>query len=1028
MALVRATAQMGGLALPEWPDTTGGDTGAQVKRWRVWLRQVWAEESVAEAVEFASPVLARRVEAVCAGQRLDRRQLRRMVSSVTRYLLRITGRATPFGVFAGVAAVRFGPELKVRWGGRHRAVARADAVWLTDVITQMESCPQLLARLPVVTNNLCFVRGERLIVPYQPHTHGPGWIASVEVSMRHTRAVRMVVQAARSPIRYGELAGKLAADFPTTPGSAIDSMLAELVARHVLVSSLRAPVTTTDAFGYVLNQLTAVHADDILRVAPRLRELREIQAELAMHNRTPSARTSRGVRKSAADRMRAVSDSAEQPVTVDLRLECEIVLPHQVAREAEVAASVLMRLTAHPFGTSAWQDYHEKFLERYGSGSLVPIMELVDTDVGLGFPAGYRGSADDSSAPRLSVRDERLLALAQQAAMDGSDEIILDERGISALEVGDLAKVQVPPHVELCVQIQATSPYALGRGEFELVVVSAPRAAGTMAGRFIDLLDASDRDRMAQVFAQLPTSDVGAMPVQLSFPPLYPRTENVMRVPTLLPHTIFLAEHRAPSDALIPVEDLAVGGDWRRLYLVSLSRQRQLEPTVLHALDFRAQTPPIARFLCELVRAQAAAYTQFDWGAASRLPFLPRVRHGRTVLSTTRWNLSAADLPALGAPWPDWTAAMSAWQHRYRVPAAAYLCEGDRRIRLDLDERAHLALLRAHLDRSGHATLAEAPDAQAHGWLDGRPHEIVVPLVTARPTRWPPIPQRSAPDLAIGRDHGHLPGCSEWLFAKLYVHPDRQSEVLADYLPRLLSTWDSPPEWWFVRYRDPEPHLRLRIRLPSPHGFGHTAHKVGTWTADLRHLGLVRYVQLDTYYPETARYGAGKVMSAGEATFAADSCAVVAQLAQQHQGAPHHQAITAANFVDIATGFTGGIGHGMRWLVNHAKTEPATPPSREVFTEAIRLADPHDGWAALRRVTGGETIIQTWRQRRRALADYRAQLSTTDEIEPDSVLTSLLHVHHNRASGIDKDDERVCLRLARAAALAWITQAEMNSG
>lgn len=45
--------------------------------------------------------------------------------------------------------------------------------------------------------------------------------------------------------------------------------------------------------------------------------------------------------------------------------------------------------------------------------------------------------------------------------------------------------------------------------------------------------------------------------------------------------------------------------------------------------------------------------------------------------------------------------------------------------------------------------------------------------------------------------------------------------------------------------------------------------------------------------------------------------------------------------------------------------------------------------------------------------------STEDGTNPDTVLDSLLHAHHIRAAGIDKPDERTCLRLARAAALTW---------
>ena len=44
----------------------------------------------------------------------------------------------------------------------------------------------------------------------------------------------------------------------------------------------------------------------------------------------------------------------------------------------------------------------------------------------------------------------------------------------------------------------------------------------------------------------------------------------------------------------------------------------------------------LARFLPEVSTAQATVLTAFDWGAASRLPFLPKVRYGRLQLTTRR--------------------------------------------------------------------------------------------------------------------------------------------------------------------------------------------------------------------------------------------------------------------------------------------------------------------------------------------------------------------------------------------------------
>lgn len=139
---------------------------------------------------------------------------------MVRYLLRLTSRATPFGFFAGVAALRLGSSASVRWGEQHHAAARLDAMWLAEVITRLEVRPEVLRRLPVVANNLGFVRGDRLVVPCQQRPSVPGGVRPGDVSVRHTRAVQAAIQAAQVPITIGELIGKLAAELPGRPGFA----------------------------------------------------------------------------------------------------------------------------------------------------------------------------------------------------------------------------------------------------------------------------------------------------------------------------------------------------------------------------------------------------------------------------------------------------------------------------------------------------------------------------------------------------------------------------------------------------------------------------------------------------------------------------------------------------------------------------------------------------------------------------------------------------------------------------------------
>lgn len=1001
------------LPVASCPDLSG-DAPEHVAQWLTWLRDVWADGAVADAISYASPALAREVRSLSAADAPDVRRARRTVSSVARYVLRMTGRATPFGLFAGVATASFGQTLVWRWGSDHRAVASIGGAWSAELIARLESCPELFRRLRIVANDLCFRRGDRLVVPYPPRKHrmdGP----INEISVRCTTAVQMAVEAAGTPIRCSELAAKLAVEFPSASLPSIEAMLTDLVKQHVLISNLRPPATVIDVIGHLIEQLEAAPVDGIPQAVEVLALLRKIRCELVRHNGASGPGAERRARADVLTRIRELGAGPAAPIGLDLHLDCRVVLPRRVAREAEAAASALARLSAHPLGALAWQEYHTRFFERYGVGALVPVLELVNPDVGLGFPAGFLGGADQLR-PTITARDERLLVLAQSAVLDGSHEVVVDENLLGQL--ASKATPRWPAHRELRFQLQAASAAALKDGDFSLVVSGVSRGAATMIGRFVGSLSRTEQASVKSTLAELPVGETGAFVAQLSFAPLTEVAANVSRVPELLLHVVGLGEHPVGNRPRIPVSDLAVGCEGDRLYLASMSQRRRVEPVVPHALDLSTHAPPLARFLAEIGNAQSATLTGFDWGAANHLPFLPRLRYARAILTSARWVLDAADLPGKGASWPKWDDIFQKWQETRRLPNAVLLVRGDRRLRLNLSDRGQRALLRASLVRERKVVLEEAVDRDAHGWCGGRAHEIVVQVANSQN----PDVHRPVGTQVARRGDGHVPGASPWFFVKLYGSPGRQTELLISHFPDLLAMWSAEPRWWFIRYRDPEPHIRLRIAVADPMEFGLVAARVGSWAQRLRRSGLIRDVQFATYYPETGRWGNGPLMAAAEEVFSAESHAVVAQLGE---GAElYSQTLTAAQFVATAIAFKGTAELGVSWLTRHVAAAASEVIARDVRNEAVRLADPTDDWIGLRSLSGGQAIVDAWRIRDQALASYGALLSGSG-VDSDAILASLLHAHHMRANEPDPADERICLRLARAAAQAW-TARRMN--
>ncbi|MCZ4506750.1 lantibiotic dehydratase [Streptomyces sp. ActVer] len=995
-ALLRAAA-MPLTDLPGWwPDPS--DTDACVR----WLTQVWTDARFADAVRQTSGDLATRVDAICAGQPARPKQVRRAAMATVRYVLRAAGRPTPFGLFAGVAPVSVGCTPYVRWGETHRAVVRVDTEWLDDVIVRLEGCHDLLERLDVVLNNLAVRRGGRLHVP-----HGGPMGATV----RRTSAVRVIEDAARGPVRFAALAEQLAASFPRTEPKTIGTLLGALVREKFLITSLRAPMTDTDPLAHLIARLHGADADTVPEAAQLLHELEAAHRAVHEHNRLPANRQE-PQRQQLAAQLRRLSDAGRSPLAVDLLLDAEARIPESVAQEMERAADVLLRLTRRPTGQGVWKEYQVAFWERYGTGTLVPVKEVVDPAAGLGYPAEYPGSRMTAPPPALSGRDERLLALAWQGLADGSREIVLTDELIDRIADDGPTWQDAPPHVEMCARLHADSLSALERGNFILTVTPA-RSAGTLTSRFTPVATGTG---LEELYRQVPAGIENALTAQLSFPPLYPHTENVGRVPAYLPHVIPLGEHRGLDDTaptLIDVDDLAVTATHTRLYLVSISRRRVVDPQVFHAMALDKQPPPLARFLAHLTRAFGPAWTGFDWGPhGARLPFLPRVRYRRVIISPSRWNLTADALPGRGADTGEWANALGRWRKQWHCHGAVELRKDDRTRRLQLDVPAHAAVLRAHLDREGQAVLTEAPPEESYGWIGGHVHEIALPLTSTRPPA--PDPLSGFLPVLANSTLGPVPGSGQapWLNTKIYTHPDQFEELIGTHLAGLVAQLPDGPEWWFVRYRAPHDldHLRLRIRTRSPGQYTGCTELVAQWAAGLRREGLSSRLVFDTYTPEIGRYGPGTALRSAETVFAADSAYVLAALQSLGTDGMDRRALAAAGMVDIACALLGP-DEGMRWLTNR----PAPPAHVErgagdQAIDLVRRSTPRArGW--------GDSLAQAWHRRAVALALYRERLA--ESMDLDSVLESLLHMHHNRLRGLDREDEGICRRLARQSAVAW---------
>ncbi|MFF7654279.1 lantibiotic dehydratase [Streptomyces sp. NPDC007983] len=1031
IALLRAAA----LPLPEGIDGTGEESGgpdqgrARCRSGPDSADELWRQvklladdEEFMTAVRLASPSLADDVRRVLDGAALKEKKLRRVVVSLAKYRLRMTHRPTPFGFFAGVAMAGVGPSPVLETSGSSQSVSRPDAAWLHAVIESLLATPGIVERTRLVANPLRASRDGRLVLVDAHAADGTHRLAH---SLRDSAVARCALEYAASPVAWQELVEHLMNRFPEASAEAVRRAVAQMVRGRFLLSDLIPPPDRTDPLGHVLEHLGGLGhpaADDLHAVQ---------EALAALDAASPSDRGT--ALTTACARMRVVHP-AEDLIQSDLALDTRLVLPSAVGREVERAASALWRTSLVQPGVSELRDYHLNFLERYGTDRLVPVLHLLDEAGGLGLPHGYRLRPAEAVAaqpphPRAHRRDQALAELLLQATKHGTGEVVLDEVALNALTLGETGR-PTPPSMEIAAEVVAESWQSLCSGEFQLLLGAgqgSPRGGATF-GRFSPALGDRADDVRNLVRRARESQAEDEVTAAVAYVPRVIRSANVATVPQWLDHRIPLGIGPAATDGVtdMPLDELAVHATLDHLRLVHAPTGTRVRPVSYSMLNpASGHLPDVARFLLDLGYEGREWCAPWNWGAWAAAPALPRVRHGRTVLSPARWLpdrelREAAARRAAPAGAPDvWSGHVERWRSRWDVPRYVLLTRVDNRVAVDLDDPLHLLVFQEEMKQPKGLAVTEwfgGPRASAWFTAPGGAHasEFVFPLLareSSGATRPERLRKRPAPVATGVRPRTHVPG-GEWLYAKVYVPGALQPHVLARHLPRLAAPdvleAAEVDTWFFLRYADPDPHLRLRFHGEPDRLWRVLLPAVRAWGEELRTAGLAGRLVLDTYEPEVERYGGPAAIGHAERAFHTDSAAVLQQLTASPGGGTEPVVAAGLGILAALTPF-GTTDEVLGWLSDASVLNLRGEVSRARKRTVADLLDAHGRPAPPDPLAG-----ERWAARDTALGRLRAALPEAEG--PDgraAVALSLAHMHCNRLLGPHRDEELLAHATAR---------------
>ena len=837
-----------------------------------------------EAVYLASPVLWAECQKWQRGELTDARRLDKLRRSLTRYYVRSTTRCTPFGLFAGCAPVAWGAASQmVLAPARSVRHTRLDMHYLCALAQHLAGHPALRPRLRYYPNTSLYASGEEFrYVEYQ-YLGGKrvDQLSAVEAAPH----VAQVLQAAQEGLRYPELLSLLNPSSSESRRAEATQFLDELVQAQLLVHELEPTVTGPEFFDHiqrVLARLLAEAPDP--EIAALADHLREVSRHLQALDQAPVNAPARyeqvidllgvlGVPIEAGKLFQTDVSQGLDPMasTVDLGVQAELLS----------ALHVLQRLPP-ALPPSRLSEFTRRFQARYEEQE-VPLLVALDNESGL----SYTEYGQSAFSPL--VHDLLLVPGTIPPVAPGLGQQLLARKLRQATQTGQYNVFITDDDLRDCPAAELPLPPSLAV-MFRLVEggqVQLENAGGSSAvnllGRFAhaspaierlvrEITDHEQAQNPVVAFAEichLPASRVGNVLLRPSFRNL---------------EIAYLAQAALPAEGQVRVQDLLVAVRDGQLMLRSRVTSQRIVPRLSTAHNFTQEALPVYQFLCDLQTQGLQSHLGVSWPAGDEeAKFLPRLTYHRVVLAPATWQLKTTDLlPLLAASEAERLAVLADLRRQWQLPRWFVFAEGDNELLVDAENawlvRGWIEAVRA-LPRIQLKEFLLDPATSPVRDAAGRPYtqQLVALLLRDGPC-YPKMVPRSESAADVQRNFALG---SQWLYYKLYCGQKRADYLLLALVKPLTEALTAAgliDNWFFIRYADPDNHLRLRLHLPDPGRTGEVVQCVAPYLQPFQDSGVVWKVQTDTYCRELERYGS-RTMDLTEQLFGWQSQAMLARLA-----------------------------------------------------------------------------------------------------------------------------------------------------
>lgn len=809
----------------------------------------WLEmDGVLEAIYLASPSLTDRIPAWKS--KPDSKAGQKVQSALLKYLIRMSSRPTPFGLFSGIAMIELSAQTNLFVSDDYKRHTRLDTYFLSSIKEALSKVERAPVKSRYYPNSTLYSVGNayRYIEHYRVDNVKKFKLSEVARS----DCLSSVLSFASAGAAVDALCDFIFEQYPEVSNSEALEFIHQLIINQVLISELFIPLISSETDKDFSKNLSLIGAYGFSRqIDEAMQKIRSFDkargAAPAEYRRVYEDLKGLDVpieenKLFQVDTYRKMNDRQFSKRISDSVLDCIFML----AKYNKENKNTLSNFVSH---------FHHRF-----DGQFVPLLKLLDDEDGISWHnSSYQTSLLQGLGIEKKKSDASAYALedafAQLSAKHVQNDCIRLEEFTTQNNTGATDGIS-----KLSASFAAVVSLYLDHDDNEIINFSGcygPSAANWL-GRFCHL-DDKLLENMRQLLQQESATSPDVLFAEIVHLP-DERQGNVICRPALREYEIsFMDSYN--SEKNIPLTDIYVFIEDGVIKLWSKKLHKQIVPRLSSAHNFIDHSLGIYRFL-GMLQLQDTVIPRFSISySAEKIVYVPRVQYKNIILQEAQWSVKRKYIEDLvvGVEFRK-----SAWDELYliyRIDRHVSYSVHDHTLTIDLWNPILVNLLLSETSGKKSFVLKESLIKKLKPILSGNDggysNELIIPYINNSVQPITTLKPPKTNQLQPSERRAFCPG-SEWLNIKIYAAPNTAEQVIFQVIQPFIECCRNQKwfeKWFFIRFGDPEWHIRLRFYgLPSQlysQVLVKLKEVLDPWMDGFR----VKRLELFTYEREIERYG-----------------------------------------------------------------------------------------------------------------------------------------------------------------------------